>query len=377
MDFHLNEEQLVLQETVNRFVKDECPSSFVRSMEESEKGYTQELWQKMAELGWMELLLPEEYDGIGLGLLDLVIIMEGIGSACLPGPYLSTVLGSLMILEGGSDAQKNELLPQIGGGDLVLTLACLDPGITRYEPAYVTTTAKKDGDGFVLSGVKLLVPDAESADYIIVSARTSGENLSKEGISLFLIPRKTAGVNLTPLKTVAGDKQFEVALDNVKVGQESLLGDIGKGWPILEKTVQTGAVAKCAEMVGGAKKVMDMTVEYTNDRVQFGSPIGRFQAVQHHCANMVIDLSGSRFITYKAAWMLGEGLPCDLAVASAKAWTSEAYKRICAIGHQIGAATAYIVDHDMTLYSRRAKAAELAYGDASYHRRQIASAIGL
>ncbi len=377
MDFHFNEEQIMLQKTVKQFVTEECPSDFVRDMEADGLGYTKELWQKMAGLGWMGLMLPEEYDGIGLGLIELIVIMEGIGSACVPGPYLSTVLGSLIILAGGDEKLKKDLLPKVAAGESVLTLAYLEPGHTRYAPTYVTVAAAREGEQFVLTGTKALVADAGEADYLIVTARTSGEDLSAEGLSLFLVPRETAGLTISPLSTVAGDKQFVVELEKVRIGQENLLGPIDQGWPVLERMLKVGAVAKCAEMVGGAAKVLAMTVEYTSDRIQFGSPIGKFQAVQHHCANMHIDLSGSRYITYKAAWLLSENLPCDRVVASAKGWTSEAYKRICAAGHQIGAATAYIVEHDMTLYSRRAKAAELAFGDAAYHRNLVASTLGI
>ncbi len=377
MDFHFTDEQEMLRKSARDFAKGECPGDFIREMEDDEKGYTTQLWNKMAELGWMGLMLPEDYDGIGCGLLDLVVIMEEIGAGCVPGPYLDTVLGSLAVLEGADDAVKKEILPQVVMGQRVLTLAYLEPGNTSYNPNYVATKAEKQGEQFALNGSKLFVPYADSADYFILSARTSGEVLSSDGLSLFLVPKDAAGITITPIKTIAGDKQAEVVLENVSIGSEALIGGQDQASAILDKILKIGAIAKCAEMVGSANRVLDITVEYTKDRAQFGSLIGRFQAVQHHCANMAMDLHGSRYITYKAAWMLSENVPCDLVVASAKGWISEAYKRISALGHQVGAASAYIVEHDMTLYSRRAKAAELAYGDAAYHRSLAAQALGL
>ncbi len=377
MDFNFNEEQRILKDSARNFLKDKCPSDLVRQMEKDEKGFPQEIWNKMAKLGWMGLMLPEEYGGIDWGVLDLVVLMEELGRACLPGPYLSTVIGGLAILDAGSPSQKSEILPNLTSGEEILTLAYLEPGNTKYDPTYVTTVAKQENDGFVLHGIKLFVSDAHVASRLLVTARNSGSTRSFSGISLFLVPGEIAGLTRTSLKTIAGDKQFEVVLDGVRVPQEALLGTLEEGWPVLARVLKLAAVAKCAEMVGGAQKVMEMTVDYAKEREQFGSLIGRFQAVQHHCANMLMCVEGSRYITYKAAWLLGEHKPCDLIIASAKAWVSEAYRRVVGIGHQIGAGTAYMQEHDMTLYSRRAKAAELAYGDPSYHLEQAASAIGL
>lgn len=377
MDFRLSEEQLMLRKSARDFVKKACPGDYVRRMEEDARGYTQEVWDQMAGLGWMGLMVPERYDGMGWGLVDLAVLMEELGAACAPGPLLPTTLGAVALHGSGTAALLGDYLPRVARGELVLTLAYLEPGSTRYEPTLVTTRAAASADGFTLRGTKLFVPHAASADYLIVSARTAGRPLSSDGIALFLVPRQTEGVGLTPLSTVARDPQFEVVLDDVHLPPTALVADGDMGWALLEHVLRVGAVATCAEMVGGASRVLEMTVEYAKEREQFGKPIGAFQAVQHHCADMVMDVTGSRHITYKAAWMLDQGQPCATVVAAAKAFTSEAYKRVVARGHQIGAATAYIVDHDLPLYSRRAKAAELAFGDAAYHRRITAAAMGL
>lgn len=376
VDFNFNEDQQLLKTNARDFVKRECPSDFVRNMEEDEKGYTDELWEQMAELGWMGLLIPDEFDGIGWTVLDLVVIMEELGVGCVPGPYLSTVLGSVAVAEGGVQSVKEELLPEISMGEKVLTLAYLEPGSTKYDPSMVAVTAKKDGDGFVLNGTKMFVQDAHVADYLVVSARTGGDTLSKDGISLFLVPRDDA-MKLDGLKTVGADKQFKVTLDNVKVSADALLGEVDKGYAILDKVLQIGAVAKCAEMVGGAARVLELTVEYAKDREQFGQPIGKFQAIQHHCANMEIDYKGSKYLTYKAAWKMSEGLPAELEICSAKGFINKACRRISANGHQIGAATAYMVEHDMPLYSRRARGGEVLYGDTAYYQERVAEILGL
>jgi alkylation response protein AidB-like acyl-CoA dehydrogenase len=179
------------------------------------------------------------------------------------------------------------------------------------------------------------------------------------------------------LKTIAGDKQYEVVFDKVMVPGENVLGGLNEGWPALQKVLNKAAVAKCAEMVGGAQQVLDMALNYAKKRAQFERLIGSFQAVQHHFANIVIDLEGARWMTYKTGWKLNKGIPCKKEVAVAKAWVSEAYKRIASLGHQIFGGVGYMVDHAMTLYSRRAKAAEIAFGDAGFHRRVVAQEIGL
>lgn len=377
MDFHFTKEQEILKKSASDFAKGECPPDFVRKMEDDEKGYTDELWRKMADLGWMGLLLPEEYDGIGCGLLELVVILERMGTTCVPGPYLSSNLGALAVLNGGTEQLKQDLLPKVASGEIIFSLAYQEAENPIYEPQFVSTRAVLEDGKYRLNGTKSFVPYANSADYLVVTARTNGEKLSREGVTLFLVPLSDPGIELTPLQTTAGDKQFEVSFHNVALESKYLLGEVDRGFEIFEKLHKVGAIAKCAEMVGGAERVLQMTVDYAKERAQFGKLIGKFQAVQHHCANMAMDLHGSRYITYKAAWFLAEDLACDLQVASAKGWISEAYKRISALGHQIGAATAYIVEHDMTLFSRRAKAAELAFGDATYHRKLVARAIEL
>jgi len=376
MDFALNEEQEMLRKMSRDFLEKECPKTLVREMEEDEKGYSPELWKKMAELGWMGLVFPAEYGGEGMNFLDLSVLIEELGRALVPSPYMNTVVYcGYAVMAAGTGEQKKELLPKIAKGDLILTLALTEPSAS-WEPSGVEVKATPEGDDFVISGTKLFVSDAHIADYLLCVTRTK-EGAGEDGITLFLVDAKSPGISLTPLITIASDKQFEVVFDKVKVPRKNMLGELDRGWDVIKDILPKGTLAQCALMVGGAQQVLEMTVNYAKERVQFGKPIGSFQAIQHKCADMATDVDGCRFITYQAAWKLSEGMPCSLDVSMAKAWVSDAYRRVCVEGHQIHGGIGFIKDHDMQLYYRRAKASELIFGDADYHRELVAQQIGL
>lgn len=377
MDLGFSEEQEMLRTTTRDFLTNECPAELVKEMVEDEKGYTPELWRKMAELGWMGLTFPEEYDGMGMTFLDLVVLLEEIGRACLPGPFFSTVvLAGYAILEAGSEEQKKELLPKISNGELILTLALTEPSAS-YEPGGIKVKASPKNGDYVINGTKLFVPDANVADYMICVARTKDSASPEEGITLFLVDAKSPGISTTLLKTIAGDKQCEVIFNDVKVPKGNILGELDKGWPVVEKVLEKATVGLCAQMVGGAQKAMEMSVDYAKERIQFGRPIGSFQSIQNYCADMITDVDGSKYITYEAAWKLSEGMPAAMEVSMAKAWTSEACCRVTALGHQIHGAIGFTVDHDLPLYFKRAKAGEATFGNADLHREMVAKQLGL
>jgi alkylation response protein AidB-like acyl-CoA dehydrogenase len=377
VDFSLSEEQEMIRSTARKFLEKECPSKLVREMEEDGKGYSVDLWHKMAELGWMALPLSGKYGGYGCSFLDLAILLEEMGRACLPSPFIPTVvLGGLTILDMGSEEQKSKFLPGISKGDTILTLALLEPS-DSYEPSAILCQAIAHENGYLITGNKLFVSDAQIADYFMVATITTNSIKAEHGITLFLVDANSPGISYTPLKTMAGDKQCEVNFDNVKVPHESVLGEVGGAWKGIKRMLERASIAKCAEMVGGAQQVLEMTVDYAKQRVQFGRPIGSFQAIHHYCANMATDVDASRFNTYHAAWMIDEGLPCSNEIAIAKAWVSEAYYRITMLSHQIYGAIAWTKDLDLELYIRRAKAAEVAFGNADFHREVIAQGLGL
>jgi alkylation response protein AidB-like acyl-CoA dehydrogenase len=295
----------------------------------------------------------------------------------VPGPFFSTViLGGLTILKAGNEEQKTEFLPKIARGEMVLSLALTEPSAS-YDAASVKTKAiTRDGE-YVLNGTKLFVLNANVADHILCIARTKETTDPEDGITVFLVDTRSAGLTCTLLRTLARDKQCEVIFDNVTLSGRSIVGKRDEGWPIVKDILQKATVAKCTEMVGGAQAALDMAVNYAKERVQFGRPIGSFQAIQHYCANMAMDVSGARFVTYKAAWKVSEGLPAALDAAIAKAWLSEAYGRVALSAHQIFGAIGFTMDHDIHLYYRRAKAAEIIFGGADFHRAIVAQELGL
>ena len=377
MDLGLSEEQEMLKKLARDFLQKECPKRLVRQVDESDEGYSSELWHKMSELGWMGLVFPEKYGGSERSFLDLTIILEEMGYNIVPGPFFSTVvLGGLTILAAGSEEQKMEFLPKIASGEMILSLALTEP-TASYDAASVKTKAIAHNGKYVIKGTKLFVLNANVADYILCVARTKQARNPENGITLFLVDAKSPGVKCTLLKTLARDKQCEVVFDDVTVLEESIVGKRDGGWPIVKDILQKATVAKCTEMVGGAQAALDMAVNYAKERVQFGRPIGSFQAIQHYCANMAMDVSGSRFVTYKAAWKVSEGLPAALDVAIAKAWASEAYGRVTLSAHQIFGAIGFTMDHDIHLYYRQAKAAEIIFGDADFQRAVVARELGL
>ncbi len=374
MKLTLTEEQEMLRKAARDFLTDKCPKSFVKQMEESEAGFSRELWEQMAELGWMGLAFPEKYGGGDMGFLDLAVLLEEMGRACLPGPFFSTVvLGGLPILNLGSEEQKQEYLPKIIRGKKIFTLAISEPGYHNCGASSMKVQAARHNGSYIISGTKLFVADAHIADYLLCVARTKSQN----EVAVFLVDARNPGMKYTVLETIAGDKLCEVILDEVTVPETSILGQLNQDWPAVQKIIQYAAVGKCCEMVGNIQRVLEMTVDYAKERKQFGRPIGSFQAIQHYCADMATDVDSARFSTYQAAWMLSEGLPCVKEVAVAKTWIGEASQRIFALAHQIHGAIGATAEHDLHYYTRRAKAAELAFGDANLYREVVASEMGL
>ncbi len=374
MNYDLTEEQNMLKESAHKFLAEECTSELVRKMAKDEKGFKDDLWRKMAELGWMGLPVPEQHGGSGMTFLELAVLLTEMGYYCLPGPFFSTVVvGVLTLLEAGSEKQKAEILPQIAEGNRIATLAWLEKDGT-YSPEAMKLTAELKGNQYILSGTKLFVPDAHVADTFICAARTGFE---PQDITLFLVDAKSAGIGITLLDTLAGDKQCEVIFDKVAVPKSNVLGEVGKGWPILDKVLLMSAVAKSAEMVGAAQKVLEMAVSYVKVRTQFGRPIGAFQAVQHHCANMLTYADTVKYMMYEAAWRIASGLPFEQEASMCKAWVSDSHRKLVALGHQVIGGIGFMEEHDLHLYFKRAKAAEQMFGDADFHRELVARQMGL
>lgn len=368
MNIDLSEEQKLMARSAREFVKRNVPKTLVREMEKDDRGFTPETWKEMADLGWQGCVIPKEYGGVGGSFGDLAVLLEEMGRACLPGPFFSTVvLGAMLLLEAGTESQKIEILPRVADGEAILTMALTEAGAT-WDAAGVMTRAAPAGDGYIISGTKLFVPDAHVADWIICVARTSEGTRPEEGITLFLVNARTLGISYSVLKTIAPGKQCEVVFDKVKVSRGSIIGKENKGWKVVEMVLQWAAAGKCAEMTGGAQEVLEMAIKYANERIQFGHPIGSFQAVQHHCANMAIDVDGMIMTTQQAVWMLSERIPCRKEVSIAKAWSSDAFKRCTSLGLRIHGGAGFMEDSDIALFYRKARTDEYLYGDADFHR---------
>jgi alkylation response protein AidB-like acyl-CoA dehydrogenase len=371
MDVSLTEMQKMLRASSRDFLKANCSGKTVREMAKDDRGYTPELWKQMGEMGWTGLIIPEKYGGAGCGLLDLIILLEEMGRVCLPGPFFSTaVLGGLLIMEAGSEAQKDELLPKIAGGKSLFTLA-LSEASGSISADGIQTTSTQVGDEFLIQGTKLFVTDAHVSDYIICAARTRASEVPEDGITLFILDSHTPGLICNLLKTIAGDKQCEVILEGVRVPTLNILGEIHGGWPVLEKILDKATVARCAEMTGGARQILEMTLDYAKQRKAFGRPIGSFQSIQHCCANMIVKIDGMSLMVYNAAWRLDAGLPATREIAMTKVLANEAFREITAQCIQIHGAIGFTEDHDAHLYYKRAKAWEISLGSTNYHLDRI------
>ena len=374
MDIGFTEEQELLRTSARRFLENECPTAFVRQRMAEPAAVTEDFWRKLAEQGWFGILYPEEAGGSGLGLVDMTVLMEEMGRAVMPGPFFSTVLlGGAAILEVGSASQRQEWLPLIAAGNAKVSLAWTEPN-ARWDAAGIVASGRETTSGFVLSGTKLFVPDAHLSDALVVAVRTRDGSTMEDGVSLFLVPKDAAGLAVTLLPTIDETRKLcEIRLDNVVVPFTALLGELHAAWPVLARVLDGATAALCAEMCGGAQRVLDMTTDYAKIRIAFGKPIGSYQGVKHRAADMLVDVENAKPLTYYAAWATDEGLAeAPLAVSMAKAYASDAYRKVAGAGIQLHGGIGFTWEHDLQLYFKRAKASEVAFGDATWHRERIA-----
>ena len=378
MDFALGKDQEMLKKSARDFLNKECPKDLVRELMDDDKGYSPKLWKKMAELGWQAMAFPEKYDGIDSTFLDLVVLFEEMGRALLPGPFLATVIqAGRTILFAGSEEQKQRFLPPIANGDAIMTMALLEAS-GSLEPAGITTTAAASGEDFVINGTKLFVPDAHVSDHLICVTRTKEGN-GEDGISLFIVDTKSSGITVEVLKTMTGEKLCEVVFDNVTVPGNNLLGGLNAGWGSVQNMMDEAMISESAWMLGGANWVLETTVNFTKERIQFDVPIGSFQAIQHKLANVAVDVEAATAIVYYAGWAIDELNPSErtIVASAAKAWLSDIYKHAAFEGIQLHGGMGFTWEHDMHLYMKRAKSSQVAFGDANYHRERIAQLLEL
>jgi alkylation response protein AidB-like acyl-CoA dehydrogenase len=372
VNFAFSEEQDQLRDAVRKFLESKSPETEVRRLMETTEGYDPAVWSQMAnELGLQSLHIPEEFGGQGFTWVELGIVLEEMGRALLCAPYFSTVvLAANAILNAGTDDQRKSLLPGIAGGETIATLAFTEPN-GKWDASGITMEA----DGGKLSGTKMFVIDGHTADLIVVVARAKGST-GTDGISFYTVAGDAAGLTRTPLATMDQTrKQAKLEFDGVEA---QLLGAEGAGWAALSKTLDQAAVGLCNEMVGGGQFVLDESVQYAKDRVQFGRPIGSFQAIKHKCADMLLEIESAKSAAYYASWCAAEDNDELPVVASlAKAYCSDAYFHAAAENIQIHGGIGFTWEHNAHLYFKRAKSSEILLGDATYHRELLAQRIGI
>ena len=371
MNFAFSEEQEELRKMVRSFLEAKSSETAVREQMETEKGYDAAVWSQMAgEMALQGLAIPEEFGGQGFSFIELGVVLEEMGRALLCAPYFSSVvLAANALLQSGDEAAKKAYLPGIASGETLATLATTEPS-GRWDEAGITIEAKGSGSDFTITGTKSFVLDGHTASLIIVAARTA------KGVSLFAVEGNAKGLTRTALSTM--DQTRKQAKLEFNGTPAKLIGAEGAGGAILSKVNDLAVVALAAEQVGGAHKVLEMAVQYAKDRIQFGRPIGSFQAIKHKCADMLLEVESAKSAAYYGMWCaaeMNEELP---SVASlAKAYCSEAYFHAAAENIQIHGGIGFTWEHPAHLYFKRAKSSELIFGDPTYHRELLAQRIGI
>ena len=371
MQFAFTDEQEQLRSFVRQFLEEKSSEDAVRELMETEQGYDTAVWSQMAQqLGLQSLIIPEEYGGQGFTWVEMTVVLEEMGRALLCAPFFSTsVLATSTLMLSGDDDAAAQYLPGIASGELIATLALTEEN-GKWDESGVTATAEANGDSWSLSGAKHYVLDGHTAGLIIVAARTTN------GISLFAVDGDASGLTRTPLSTM--DQTRKQAKLELSSTPGRLIGTDGAGWGVLSRVLDRAAVALAAEQVGGAQFVLDMAVQYAKDRVQFGRPIGSFQAIKHKCADMLLEVESAKSAAYYAAWCAAEDNDELPAMASlAKSYCSEAYFHTTAENIQIHGGIGFTWEHPAHLYFKRAKSSELLFGDPTYHRELLAQRIGI
>ncbi|HLZ71160.1 MAG TPA: acyl-CoA dehydrogenase family protein [Dehalococcoidia bacterium] len=372
MDLSLTESQQMLRQVARNFIEREAPKDAITALQGSETGFRPEIWEQAAALGWLGLLIPAEYGGAGGSFTDAAVLYEELGRGPVPGPFFSSaVLGALTVLEAGNEAQKRAILPAVAAGRQVLTVAITEPN-NSWGPRGVQLTAQRRDGGYVLNGAKLFVSDALAATQIVVAVRTGPQ---ERDISLLLVDASAQGVSSRVLSGFVG-WQCEVAFQDVQAPASALLGGAeNAGWAALERALEKALPVLCAYEVGGSQAVFDMSVAYSQTRVQFGVPIGRFQRVQDHIIRLVNHLDAARWTTYHALWKLDTGRPAAADVHMAKAVASEAYFEACNAAHEVHAGVGSAREYGLVAHTQMSRTLFHFLGDPKWHKRQMADAL--
>ena len=375
MDFSLDQETAMLKSSAEKYLKEKCPPSVVKELIKSESGFSSQMWTGIAELGWLGLTYDEVYGGFGMTFFDLFALFEEIGKAQFPSPFFtSAVISGFIIDKAGDESQKEKYLPSIINGEKIFSAAYLNrSGKADYISPDIKATQNESGD-FIINGTRYFVPFAQVADYLIVAAQN---NASGGGSTLFIVDAGAEGIACQKMDTLTEEKLDTVVFEQVSVPGQNVIGNVGEAAPCLDEILSKAIVLKCAEMLGGLDTVLKLTVEHVKTRHQFGKPLGTLQAVQHHCADLATFLESTRLISSQAAYLISQDLPFEKEVAMAKSWCSDAYKKGTWIAHQLHGGVGFTEEYDLHLYYKHAKAAELAFEDAFYHRSKVADQLGI
>lgn len=375
MDFSLTEEQQLLKDSVDRFVREHYEFETRRQLARSSEGYSEDNWKQMAELGWLGVAFPEEYGGIGGGATEIMVIMEGFGRGLVLEPYFATVvLGGNLILHGGSESQKEELLPKLAEGGLKLAFAFAERQ-ARFDLFDIETKAEKSGDGFTINGAKGVVFGAAAADKIIVAARTSGNSRDTDGITLFLVDSNAAGITRRDYTTNDALRASEIAFDGVQVGADAVLGTVGGGYATIEHVAEFAVAALCAEAVGCMDVLKEETNEYIKTRKQFGQPIGKFQVLQHRMVDILINCEEARSMAYVATAMMDSDDAEERArsVAAAKAQIGKSARFVGQNSVQMHGGMGMTDELKIGHYFKRLTMIDLTFGDRDHHTKRFAA----
>ncbi len=372
MDIDFSEEQQVLRDMVRGLCAEYAPLDVVREMEDDAKGYPEEFWKQLGELGLLGLLIPESLGGSAQSMLEAAIVYEELGRALSPSPHFaSAVVATSCLLKAGSDDQKTEWLAKIASGEAVLTPAWLEPG-SGFGPKGVQLAAAADGDGFVLNGVKRHVLFASAATRMVLLARTGAGDAD---VDLFLVDPVASGVTLTQERSLAGDTQYKVELSDVRVPASDRIGAAGSGWETWNEVMLDAIILLAAQAMGGAERALEITVQYAKDRVQFDKPLGAFQAIAHYLADAATTVDGGKTLVYEAAWARANGKSVDSLAPMAKLFACQTYRDVTAMAQQVWGGVGFTIEYDIQLYFRRAKQLQITWWDTRILEERVAAAV--
>lgn len=372
MNLDYSDEQRALSEALRRLLTNECPPKVVRQMESDALGYPRALWSQLTEMGLAGLTVPEEFGGLAQGALDTALVYEEFGRALCPSPhFISSIVAASIVNGGGTLSQKREWLPAIADGSKLLTLALLEPG-NDYNPVGIQLRATRDAKEYRVTGTKYCVPFATAADGILTVVRVGP---AEQDIDILFVDPRAPGLSIVSTPTLGSDAQHQLRFEDVVVPESARIGAHAAGWSHWTSALTDGMIAAAAWAVGCADRAHEMATHYAKERVQFGRPIGSFQGISHPLATVAMEIAGARPLVHQAAWARAQGQPAIVLAAMAKLHADFVNRHATAVGHQTLGGIGFTLDIDMQLYFRRAKQAQLSWGDPRYLENLIATSV--